>query len=76
MAGSGKPTNDSLIRMGDVPRIVLEMTGVLRKVDTVRKWTTVGVKGYDGCRLRLQTCNRLKSVFTTKQWIEEFLSKI
>lgn len=69
----GRPADADLIRLLDVPNIVLELTGVLRKVDTIRKWATQGVRGYDGTRLRLQTCKRLRSIFTTRVWIENFL---
>jgi len=67
---------DDLIRMSDVPMLVLEMTGLHRGEDTVRKWARDGVIGYNGERLKLKYVRRLKTHFTTKKWVEEFLRKV
>jgi hypothetical protein len=73
---AGKPSNKDLIKLQDVPAVIFEMTGVQRKVDTVRKWAAKGVNSYDGGKVMLQTCRRLRGVYTTKVWIAEFLRKL
>lgn len=71
-----EPKVEDLIRIADVPQVVLEMTGVNRKVDTVRKWATKGVAGYDGTLVKLQTCRRIRAIFTTREWLREFFGRL
>ena len=71
-----RKTNDNLIRVKDVPDVVLEMTGQYRGESTVRKWMTQGVHGRDGRVHLLQSTRRIKAICTTRVWLSEFFNRI
>ena len=72
----GKPKNSDLIRLGEVPKLILELTGVVRVRSTIWSWTWKGRSSYSGQKIKLKTTKRLGMVYTTKTWLEEFIREI
>lgn len=73
---AGRLKNEDMIRLVDTPRVVYEMTGVSRKLDTVRKWASKGVLGANGTRVTLRTRKRITGIYTTRAWLAEFFSGV
>lgn len=71
-----KPRNEDLIRLCDVPKLLTELAGVTRTRATVYLWSSKGIPGYDGTKVRLKTTRRLRRLYTTKEWVENFLREL
>ncbi len=65
-----------LIKIRDVPALILKMTGCTRTQATVYMWTRKGIRAYDGSTAKLKVTKRLGHLYTTKKWVEEFLRSI
>ena len=72
----GLPRRDDLIKLCDVPKIILKKTGIKRSRVTVYNWCRNGIRAYDHRLVRLKTERRLKQIFTTEEWIMKFLEDI
>jgi len=72
--------NDKLVPMSDVPKLLVELTGVHRGKDTIYKWIRKGEGG--GCRtkdgriVRLETVKRLRQYFTTREAVIKFIEEV
>ena len=67
---------ENLIKMRDIPALVLEMTGVTRTQAAIYMWVRKGLKTYDGTKMKLKMTKRLGHLYTTRVWMEEFLRRI
>ena len=76
--GENKMTikRENLIKMRDIPALVLEMTGVTRTQAAIYMWIRKGLKTYEGPKVKLKTTKRLGHLYTTREWMEEFLRRI
>jgi hypothetical protein len=72
----GKPKNSDLIRVKDAAPVVEELTGVKRTYIAVYQWCKVGRRRYDNVVVKLKTTKRLGTLFTTKEWIADFIREI
>ena len=67
---------EDLIKMRDIPALILEMTGTTRTRAAIYMWIRKGIRGYDGGKVKLKTTKRIGHIYTTKKWVEEFLRSI
>lgn len=72
----GKPFNKDLIKLDDVCKLLLELTGVTRCRATVYSWVTKGRENYVGQIIKLKTTRRLRRFYTTKEWVKNFIREI
>lgn len=69
----GKPKNKDLIKLGRVPAMILDLTGVYRGRATVYNWSKKGRINQNGQRVTLKTYKRLGQLYTTKQNVIDFI---
>ena len=69
-------TKKQLVRLSDVPAILLELTGVTRTRGCVYKWAQDGRTSYDNVPIRLKTIHKMGQIFTTREWVEAFITKV
>lgn len=73
----GRRKNEDLIKLDDVPRLLLELTGVTRCRSTVYQWVVKGRLNYtDSAMIKLKVSTRLGRYYTTRAWVEEFIKAI
>lgn len=65
--------NNDLIKIRDVPKLLLELTGIDRTRITVYQWVRYGRESYAGERIFLETTRRLGYIYTTREWVEKFI---
>lgn len=70
------PKRKDLIKMRDIPALILEMTGATRTRASVYVWMKKGIRAYDGSTIKLKSTKRLGHLYTTKAWVEDFLRGI
>lgn len=71
-----QPEKKKLLRIRDVPDIILKIAGVTRSKETVYLWARNGVIGYAGDKLKLKTVRRAGHLFTTREWVEDFIRRM
>jgi len=71
-----KPKNEDLIKLEQVPKIVYELTGIARTLATVYNWIKVGRTTQHGERVKLKSSKRLGNLYTTKEWLMEFIREV
>ena len=71
-----KPKNMDLIKLGKVPAILKELTGVTRTRATIYNWTKKGRIDTCGQMIKLRAYKRLGQIYTTNAAIMEFLKGI
>lgn len=62
-----------LIKIADVPVLVLELTNLHRTRTCIYQWIKVGRINSDGERIKLKTTKRLGFLYTTRKWVKEFV---
>lgn len=72
----GKPKNEDLIKLVDVSKLLLELTGVTRKRATIYSWVSKGRVSYAGQIIKLKVSKRLGSYYTTRAWVLKFIEEI
>lgn len=72
----GKPRNEDLIKLDNVPKLLLELTGVTRVRSTVYNWVQKGRANYTGQIIKLKATRRLGLLYTTRQWVLDFVQEI
>ncbi len=72
----GKPKNIDLMKLDDIPKLILELTGVTVCRATVYNWTKNGRQNYVGGMTKLKTTRRLGRYYSTKQWVLDFIKEI
>ena len=65
-----------LVKIVDVPKVLMRIWGVVRKRDTAYKWIADGSLTHDKKRVKLQTTKKLGQLFTTETWIRKFVTEI
>ena len=70
------PESKDLLRFEDVPKLLLELSGVRRCRATVYNWATKGRRDYANELIKLKKISRLGTFFTTREWVEEFVRRI
>lgn len=73
---AGKPKNKDLIKLDDVTRVIFELIGVKRTRSTVYNWAKNGRASYAGVIIKLRTTMRLRRLYTTRQWVLDFIKEI
>ena len=68
--------NKDLIKIRDVPKLLLELTGAGRTRITVYQWVRYGRESYAGEKIYLKTVRRLGYLYTTRKWVEEFIRSL
>ena len=68
--------NKDLIKLTDVPALLIELVGVTRTRATMYNWARWGAKAYDGRTIKLRTERRINTLYTTREWVEEFLRRL
>jgi hypothetical protein len=64
------------IRLQDVPRVLLELTGQTRCRATIYNWVCKGKRGYDNVVIKLKIKKTLGMMFTTREWVVDFIQKL
>lgn len=72
----GKPKNEDLLKLDDVGKLLLELVGVTRTRSTIYSWVKKGRTDYVGSIVKLQTTRRLGRLYTTRQWVLNFIKAI
>ena len=72
----GKPKNVDLITLNDIPKLILELTGVTICRATVYNWVKSGRNNYVGGKATLKTTRRLGRHYSTKSWVLDFIAAI
>ena len=70
------PKKENLIRFEDVPALLTELTGQTRSRATIYNWATKGRRGYTNEYIKLKHTKRLGTMFTTREWVMEFIGEI
>ena len=65
-----------LIKIVDVPKVLMRLYGVVRRRDAIYKWVAKGSLTREGKRVKLQTTKRLGQLFTCEIWIRKFVAEI
>lgn len=73
---AGKPKNADLIKIDEIPKLILEFTGVTICRATAYNWATKGRSNYVGGKTILKTTRRLGHYYSTKQWVLDFIREI
>lgn len=72
----GRPRNENLIKLNDVPKLLLELSGVTRGRATIYLWVRHGRANNVGETVKLHATKRLGTWYTTRQWVEDFIKAI
>lgn len=72
----GRPKDKDLIRLKDCLSIVKELTGVERSGEAVYYWATRGLINRHGTKVLLRTTTRIKTLYTTRDWLKNFLESV
>lgn len=72
----GKPRNIDLMKLDDIPKLILELAGVTVCRATVYNWAKNGRQNYVGEKIKLKTTRRLRRYYSTKQWVLDFIKEI
>lgn len=72
----GRRKNEDLIKLVEVPKLLLELTGVTRGRATIHHWVTYGRLNYTGEIIKLKSTKRLGRSYTTRVWVEDFIREI
>ena len=67
---------EKLIEIRDVPKLIYELTGMVRTRTCIYSWINEGRVTYGGERIKLRTVHPLGHLHTTRKWIEEFVEKL
>lgn len=76
MGQAGRPTDDSYVKLADVPQLVFELTGVHRGYKAVYSWVKHGRADQHGKLVKLNGKKRLGSWYTRRTWLNEFIEKV
>ena len=71
-----KPKKVDYIKLNDVPKLILELTGVTRVRATIYNWVWKGRLNYAGDMIKLKASRRLGIHYTTKAWVLKFIEEI
>ena len=71
-----KANDTKLIKIADVPAILLELTGVHRQRLTIYNWINKGCRTNDARIVKLKTKKRMGQIFTTRARLEEFIKAV
>lgn len=71
-----KQTKEGLIKVRDVPVVLLELTGISRTRMTIYQWVKNGRRGYDNHLIHLKTIKRVGHLYTKREWVIDFLEKL
>ncbi len=71
-----KPKITDLIKLSDVPKLIVELSGVTRVRSTIYGWVLRGRGDSHGSVIKLKTTRRLGALYTTKAWVLEFIELI
>jgi hypothetical protein len=55
---------------------IYELTNIRRKPNTLLMWSRAGLIGQHGRRVKLKTCLRIRSRYSTQIWIDDFLREV
>lgn len=72
----GKPKNEDLIKLDDVSKLLIELTGVTRTRSTIYSWIKKGRANYANQIIKLKVTKRLGTYYTTRQWVLNFVQEI
>lgn len=72
----GRPKDKDLIRLKDCLSIVKELTGVGRSEEAVYYWATKGLINRHSVKVFLRTTKRIKTLYTTRDWLKSFLEGV
>lgn len=64
------------IALKKVPDVVIELTGVPRSKAAVDSWVRRGRIGSDGSLVKLKAVKRMGRLYTTREWIENFVTAV
>ena len=70
------PKNEDLIRLDDVPALLVKLTGQTRSRATIYNWATKGRYGCIGDKIKLKITRHLGRFLTTEEWVMDFVRKI
>jgi hypothetical protein len=72
----GRPKDKDLIRLKDCSPIVKELTGVERSQEAIYYWATKGLINRHSVKVFLRTTKRIKTLYTTREWLKTFLENV
>lgn len=72
----GRRKNEDLMRLEEVPKLLVELVGVTRSRSTIYNWARTGRANYTGNMIKLKVTHRLGGVYTTKAWVLDFIREI
>ena len=67
---------NKLIQIFEVPRLILELTGMVRTRTCVYNWIKDGRINCGGQRIKLKTVRSLGHLYTTQEWVEYFIGRL
>lgn len=65
-----------LIKIPEIPKKLIELTGTTRKLPTIYLWIRKGRQTYDGKHIKLKITKRLGTFYTTEKWLKEFVEQV
>ena len=68
--------NSDYIKLREAAPIVQEVSGVSRCQGSMYHWHKYGRAGIHGTKIKLRAVKRLGLLYTTKQWVEDFIMEI
>jgi hypothetical protein len=67
---------EKLIKIVDVPAILIELTGVTRGKQTIYNWIRIGCRTNDARIIKLKSKKRMGQIFTTRSAVENFIKAV
>ena len=71
-----RPKNEDLILIHNIPKLIYKLTGTARTRTCIYGWIKDGRVTYEGERIKLRTVVCLGFLYTTREWVEEFIGRL
>jgi hypothetical protein len=70
------PAKEKLIKLSDVPQIIYDMSNITRCRSLIYSWAKKGRLSYTNDPIKLKTVMKYGHLYTTKDWLVEFLEAL
>ena len=68
--------NENYVTLDRASKVIYDLTGVVRKTNTVYKWAANGRIDVHGSIVKLRTVNKLGRLYTTVEWLKKFIEEL
>lgn len=71
-----RPKVSEYIKLTDAAPLVQEISGVTRDRSSLYHWSKYGRTDKHGTKIKLRVTKRLGCLYTTRQWVEDFIIEV